>query len=164
MTDTKVLNFLPKALLPQGSSRVIMETMTVDVPELRTKLRELREDFAELHKTLLESERIVYERQRGEQLTNGEYFQLLLTDAQFRWIHPLSQLLTRIDETLESNEFIGVQVFGALLGEVRLLLKGKEAHAGFEARYRDTMQRDPAVVVAHGRVSQVIRRYASDLH
>ena len=63
-------------------------------------LAELRPALLDLHKTLLDWERIGYERAHGRQ-SSGELLQLLLSNPQFSWLHSISELIVRIDEALE---------------------------------------------------------------
>ena len=62
----------------------------------RQRLVALREALLRLHKSLLEMERRTYEKQHGL-VTPGELFRLVVDDAQFAWLHNLSEFVVRID-------------------------------------------------------------------
>ena len=57
-----------------------------------------------LHKALLDDERVSYERVHGRIASNGEFLQLVLGDAWFAWLRPLSQLMAKLDGLGEEDE------------------------------------------------------------
>ena len=63
-------------------------------------LAAVRQRLIRLHKTLIESERVTYERVQGRVATPGELLQLVIHDSWFVWLHPLSELIVRLDELL----------------------------------------------------------------
>ena len=56
-----------------------------------------------LHKALLDDERVSYERVHGRIPSNGAFLQLVLGDAWFAWLRPLSQLMAKLDELGEES-------------------------------------------------------------
>ncbi|HEY0385863.1 MAG TPA: hypothetical protein VGC64_07610 [Pyrinomonadaceae bacterium] len=100
------------------------------VPEaVLRRMRELRLGLLRLHKTLLDAERETYERVHG-QVTGGELLQLVINHEQFAWLHPVSQLIVRIDEMLDADEPATADGAEALLAGARSLLK-PSLEAGF---------------------------------
>ncbi|MCE7966845.1 MAG: hypothetical protein DYH04_15920 [Nitrospira sp. NTP2] len=57
----------------------------------RAQLDNLSRALLRLHKALLDGERVTYERVHGRIPTNGAFFQLVLGDAWFAWLRPLSE-------------------------------------------------------------------------
>ena len=53
-------------------------------------------------KALLDAERETYERVHG-QITGGELLQLAINHEQFAWLHPVSELIVRLDELLDAD-------------------------------------------------------------
>ncbi len=102
-----------------------------------------------LHKALLDDERISYERVHGRIPSNGAFLQLVLNDAWFVWLRPLSQVIARFDELSEEHEPSALEEIQALLVAVRTLLMPTEAGEGFSRQYHDALQRSPDVVLAH---------------
>jgi hypothetical protein len=102
-----------------------------------------------LHKALLDDERVSYERVHGRISSNGELLQLVLNDAWFAWLRPLSQVIAKIDELSEENEPSAHEEIPALLVSVRTLLMPTEAGEGFSRQYHEALQRSPDVVLAH---------------
>ena len=121
----------------------------------RQRMEGTRRGLLRLHKALLDSERAVYEKEKGR-VSPGELLQLLIQDARFAWLRPFSEMVILIDEMLEiagdSDKSPAEQDGAALLEQVRLLLRP----AGEESRYYDALQRDPAVVQAHAEVSKLL--------
>jgi hypothetical protein len=116
----------------------------------RERLIPLRNGLLRLHKSLLDSEKAAYERDVARITSTGQYLGLVLNDPWFSWLHELSQFIVLIDETLDSKE---EPVTGAdadrLIARARELVSPSEDGAGFRRRYFETMQRDPAAVLAH---------------
>jgi hypothetical protein len=102
-----------------------------------------------LHKALLDDERVAYERVHRRISSNGAFLQLVLTDAWFAWLRPLSQVIAKIDELSEETEPSAREEIPALLLSVRALLMPTEAGEGFSRQYHDALQRSPDVVLAH---------------
>ena len=70
----------------------------------RQLLGHLRSALLPLHKRLLEWERKTYERSRGQRMTGGELLKVIVGDPHFAWLHPMSALIVRIDETLDTPD------------------------------------------------------------
>jgi len=109
-----------------------------------------------LHKVLLDDERIGYERVHGRISSNGAFLQLVLNDAWFAWLRPLSQAIAKLDELSESDDLASDEAIPALLESVQQLLVPMEAGEGFGRHYHDALQRNPDVVLAHARVKALL--------
>ena len=111
-------------------------------------LTDIRIKLLHLHKLLLDTERISYERVRG-QVTNGELLQLAIDSDRFAWLHRLSESIVQIDELIHADEPITSEAIAALIADVRILLTPDEAGNDFAVRYDAAFQRSPDVVLAH---------------
>jgi catechol 2,3-dioxygenase len=125
--------------------------------ENRARLRELRAKLLQLHKVLLDDARASYEMDRGRVPSNASLLQLVINDPWFAWLHSLSELVVRIDETIDSDSPATDADAAALINEVEKLLTASENGEGFHRRYYDALQRQPAVVMAHADVRRVIK-------
>lgn len=114
-------------------------------------LGELRTKLLHLHHLLLNTERIAYERVRGK-VSNGELLHLAINHSQFAWLHPLSRLIVRIDDSLRSDEPCTPEQSSVLVTEVRTLLAPNEQGNDFAMRYDLAFQQSPDVVLAHADV------------
>jgi len=124
----------------------------------RKRLVDLRHALLKLHKILLDSERLVYERAHGRIASTGEFFQLVVGDDWFAWLHRVSELVVEIDEMLEADEPATAIDATRVIDQTRLLLKPSEEGDGFRKRYFDALQRDPDVVLAHAAVKKLLRK------
>jgi catechol 2,3-dioxygenase len=122
----------------------------------RSKLRELRTRLLHLHKVLLEDARAAYELDRGRVGSVGNLLQLVINDPWFAWLHALSELVVRIDQTLEESLSTDGDAT-ALIDQVGRLLTASEDGEGFARRYYEALQRQPAVVLAHADVRRVLK-------
>jgi catechol 2,3-dioxygenase len=123
----------------------------------RARLRELRAKLLQLHKVLLDDARAAYEMDRGRVPSNASLLQLVINDPWFAWLHSLSELVVRIDETIDADSPATDADAAALINEVEKLLTASENGEGFHRRYYDALQRQPAVVMAHADVRRVIK-------
>jgi hypothetical protein len=129
--------------------------MTVPI---RKRLEEVRQALLALHKTLVDSERVTYEKTVGAIRSPNQFLQLLTTDPWFAWLQPLSQLIVSMDEALDAREPLTDQAVDATVKEANLLLAPSESGEGFARHYFDALQRDPDVVIAHADVMKLLAK------
>ena len=118
----------------------------------RQRLTELRHALLKLHKALVDSERVGYEKTIGKIQSPNHFLQLLTNDPWFAWLHPLSQLVVAMDEVLDAEEPLTVAKVDAFTQQAKLLLVASETNEGFSGHYHEALQRDPDVVLAHAEV------------
>ena len=116
-----------------------------------------------LHKALLDDERVSYERVHGRIPSNGAFLQLVLGDAWFAWLRPLSLLMAQLEELSENKEASASAELAALLASVRTLLTPTEEGEGFGKQYHGALQREPDVVLAHAAVTALLRQSLSNI-
>jgi hypothetical protein len=122
----------------------------------KQRLTDLRNSLLGLHKTLLDSEQGVYERDIARIETKTELLRLVLYDPWFAWLHELSELVVLIDETLDAKEPPETSDADRLIAQARELLTPNEEGQGFAKRYFEALQRDPDVVLEHGRTRKLV--------
>lgn len=121
------------------------------------RLPELRAALLHLHKTLVDSERISYERTMGTIPSPNYFLQLLTNDPWFAWLHPLSQLIVAMDQALDAKfQPLPPAEAEALITQARQLLVASDTGEGFPRHYFDALQRDPGVVLAHAPVAKLL--------
>ena len=121
---------------------------------IQQRLQQLRNTLLNLHKTLVDSERVGYEQTIGAIPSPNHFLQLLIRDPWFAWLHPLSQLLVAMDEALDEKEPLTSAAVDTLVNQTRLLLVTSEDGEGFSRHYFDALQRDPDMVLAHAEVTK----------
>ena len=118
-----------------------------DTPS-RQKLVALRQALLRLHKSLLDMERRTYEKEHGK-VTTGELFRLVVDDAQFSWLHNISEFVVRIDEALASEEGVNEKDSHVAISLARKIFAPTESGDAFQKKYFDVIQSDPTVVMEH---------------
>ena len=120
------------------------------------RLQEVRNALLRLHKVLVESERVTYEKVVGPIPSPNRFLRLLIDDPWFGWLQPLSQLIVAMDEAQDAREPATDADAQALIEQARLLVAPSEEGQGFGRHYFDAMQRDPDVVLAHADTAKVL--------
>jgi hypothetical protein len=139
--------------LQPGAKPGIMVTTVTD--PIHPKLQKLRHALLDLHKALVDSERVSYEQTIGTIPSPNHFLQLLTRDPWFAWLHPLSQLIVAMDEALDGKEPLTKAGAAALGDQARQLLVASEDGDGFSKHYYDALQRDPDVVLAHAQAAKL---------
>lgn len=128
----------------------------------RHRLRDLRDALLHLHKALVDSERVSYEKTVGKIKSANQFLRLVLDDPWFAWLHPLSQLIVSMDEVLAAREPLTAKGAETMVRQAGLLLVASEQGQGFSGHYFVALQRDPEVVLAHAAAVKLAgRRKAS---
>jgi hypothetical protein len=123
----------------------------------RRLLTDLRRALLPLHKTLLEWERKTYEREHGRKMGGGELLQVIMTAPQFAWLHPISELIVRIDQALDEEAPDTPVDVDAILTQARRLVAPDQTEKPYAERYLTALQEVPDVVVAHGKVTAILK-------
>jgi catechol 2,3-dioxygenase len=124
---------------------------------MRAQLRDLRARLLSLHKVLLDDARAAYEMDRGRIGSNATLLQLVINDPWFAWLHPLSELVVRIDETIDPGSPATEADGTALVEHVERLVTPAEHGETFARRYFEALQRQPSVVLAHADVRRILK-------
>ena len=116
---------------------------------LRQTLTDVRHGLLGLHKALIVAEQLTFERIYGRVDSTGQLLQLVMNDPWFTWLHPLSNMVVRIDELMDGDEAVTAEDVAILMTEIRALIRPSEIGDGFERSYYEALQRAPDVVMAH---------------
>jgi hypothetical protein len=131
------------------------ESLDASASGARTRLVALRDALLQLHKTLVDSERVEYEKTMGPISSANEFLRLLSNDPWFAWLAPLTRTLVNIDESLEGEEPLTEDQMNNFASSVFALLIVDETGHGFGKQYFEALQRDPDVVMAHAAVAKM---------
>ena len=124
---------------------------------VKGRLNEVRTSLLALHKALLDDTKSQYEMDRGHVAGPGVLLQLVINDPWFAWLHQISEIIVRIDE-MTANDLTSTDADArALIDQIDKLLVPSEAGDTFSRRYYDAIQRQPAVVLAHGGVKRILK-------
>jgi hypothetical protein len=125
----------------------------------RGLLTDLRRALLHLHKTLLDWERVAYERIHGRASSHA-LLQAILNDPQFAWLRPLSELIVRIDELLDHEAPDTSADVNAILDRARSLVSPEDMASPYAQRYHAALQEHPDAVLAHRPVTVLLKRDA----
>ena len=130
----------------------------ISAPEnFRERLAQLRAALLQLHKALVDSERIGYEQNLGTIPSVTHFLRLLTDDPWFAWLHPLSQLIVAMDEALDAKTPLTKSAAEDLVRQTRALLVASESGENFSRHYFDALQRDPEVIFAHAAAAKIFK-------
>jgi hypothetical protein len=132
------------------------QARTQKTSPLRQTLTDVRHGLLGLHKALIVAEQLTFERIYGRVDSTGQLLQLVMNDPWFTWLHPLSNMVVRIDELLDGDEELTTEDVAVLLTEVRGLIRPSELGDGFERSYYEALQRAPDVVMAHCEMKKLL--------
>jgi hypothetical protein len=119
----------------------------------------LRARLLELHKALIDAERVSYEALHGR-TSAQEFLQALTRDPSLRWLAPLNLAIVRLDEllTLQDKDHDDADDLPAHLGVLRRLLDVAGGDGTLGPRYGELVQSSPDVAFAHGALWSVLRQ------
>jgi hypothetical protein len=126
----------------------------------RQFLFDLRKSLLHLHKTLLDWERSAYERVHGR-VSSAELLQATMEHPQFAWLRPISELIVRIDESVDTEPQNGPVDVEAIVARARAATAADEAGTPQAQRYHTALQEHPDAVFAHRDVANVLKARAS---
>jgi hypothetical protein len=110
---------------------------------------QLRHAVLALHRSLLDAQRIRYERRHGRVQTSGELLGLVLEHPEFEWLRELSALIAQLDEWLEGGESRRDEEFGEITGKLRAMVQAGGANERFNKPYWELVEEVPEVLVEH---------------
>jgi hypothetical protein len=136
-------------------------TALVTVDPRRRIMRSVREGLVKLHGALIIAEQQTYERLNGPVPSVEALIDLLQKDPWFTWLHPIADVLVRMDHLLDDDTTdITDDNVAHLMGEVDALLHPSVQGEGFERAYYEALDRAPDVVLAHFQVRKLLPKAA----
>src|SRR5215475_11580040 len=120
----------------------------------------LRRGLLDLHKTLLDAQRIRYEREHGRVESTGELLDLVLREPSFEWLRVLSALIARVDELGESDDKDAAAEMRSVIDRLRTLVRF-EGNPGFTVPYREIIDAVPDALVAHVKLSRLLAGFGA---
>ena len=118
-------------------------------------VEELRHTLLELHKSLLDAQRIRYEREHGRIPSSQAYLGIVLEHPSFAWLRSMSALIARLDEWLEEKEKADPEELESMVITLRELVQQDGPHA-FSRPYWDIVNAVPEVLIAHVKLGRLL--------
>ena len=113
----------------------------------RHNIEAARKAALDLHKRLIEAQRLLYEREHGRVATPADLLHLVTYDPAFTWLRPLAQFVLAADEVLANPELSESEA-----AEVRADCERLFTEPAFEAPYLALLQNSPDVVLSHAQL------------
>jgi hypothetical protein len=134
-----------------------VRTATATIRGIANDLPALRPHLLDLHRQLLEAERVDLERYGGR-LTGAEFLQIASQSFRLAWLRPLSELIVAIDDALDADDGdTTAESSESVVARVRALIAPPDAGTPFGRRYLAMLQVSPGVVMAHSALVQALR-------
>ena len=132
----------------------------------KQKVTDIRHVLLRLHKSLLDFERVGYERVHGRVENSYEFLNLVMHNPWFAWLRHLSELIVQIDEALDAREPTSQSTAAALIEAARILLVPAESGGEFQQKYFVSVQESPEVVLAHAEFAKLLgpARLSKEIH
>jgi hypothetical protein len=123
---------------------------------------ELRHSLLDLHKSLLDAQRIRYEREHGRISTSGVFLGLVLEHQAFAWLRTLSALIARFDEWIEEQaaQFPSEDDLPGMIDALRELVRADGTHEVFSRPYWEIVNSEPAVLIEHVKLWRLLEAAA----
>ncbi len=127
---------------------------------------ELRRSLLDLHKALLDAQRIRYERDHGRISTSGEFLGLVLEHPAFAWLRTLSALIARFDEWIEEQaaQFPSEDELPGMVDALRSLVEAGGTHEVFSKPYWEIVDDVPAVLIEHVKLWRLLESVRAAPH
>ncbi|MDB4991510.1 MAG: hypothetical protein JWN04_6688 [Myxococcaceae bacterium] len=123
------------------------------------RLAQVRQQLLALHRALLASQRVGYERRHGR-LSSGSFLEQVVNAPEFAWLQPLTALIVSLDEALDLGNSAtaedAAQVETAYLADAKKLLVANAEGNDFERHYAAALQDAPEVVLEHGALVRLL--------
>lgn len=118
---------------------------------------QMRLRLLELHKSLLDAERVSYERVHGR-MTSHAFLHALTSDPSLAWVGPLNAAIVRLDELLDLHNERGEHAveLSEHMVALRELLSLDQGADVFGQRYGELVQRVPEVAFAHAALAAML--------
>jgi hypothetical protein len=114
---------------------------------MKAQLEKISKNLKNVHKHLLDNERVASEIRLGHKIAPLEFFQLLTTDQSFAWMKPLSALMAEIDEFIDEAETVSESDVAGIRDRVNFVLRDPASHVS--ARYLQYLPQDSGLIMAH---------------
>ena len=112
------------------------------------RLERARRDLLRVHRALLETERLRFEKVHGRVANNSAFLQLVIADPWFDWLRPMAQMVLMIDErTSDKKSLLGTVEAKALFDRACSMLHADTDGDAFQRLFYQAVQSSPDLAV-----------------
>jgi hypothetical protein len=115
----------------------------------------MRHALLDLHKSMIDAQRLLYERDHGRVTTANEFLGLVLEHPEFGWIRELSALIAQLDEWRDTGTDAGDEQLAAIIQALRALVQ-KDGDGEFNHKYWRMVEATPDVLVGHVKLWRIL--------
>ena len=135
----------------------LVSVMSDEIVKFKVKqLHTIRTVLLVLHKTLMDSQKLLYEARYGPIGGPNEYFKIVLEDEEFVWLRTFSLLIVEIDEAIYSKRNpVTLEAATALLDVARQTLQPSSVGSVTAQNYYLAIERDTTIAKLHLQIKQV---------
>ncbi len=145
-------------LSADGAAGAMPVEFPVASPADLARLELARRELLRLHRALLETERVRYEKVHGRIANNSAFLQLVISDPWFDWLRPMAQLVLLIDErTSDKKSPLGRDEASALYTRARELLRADVEGDAFQRLFAESVQASPGLAVLARQVAALLQ-------
>ena len=120
-------------------------------------IAELRGALLDLHKSLMNAQRIRYEREHGRIESSGVFLGLVLEHPTFAWLRSLSALIAELDEWIEEKAERGEADLESIMQALRALIATEGRNPAFTKVYWEIVNDVPEVLVNHVKLWRMLQ-------
>ena len=119
------------------------------------QLQQVRHAMLELHRRLIDAQRIQYEKLHGRIETPSEFLGLVLEHPDFEWIRALSALVAQLDEWSEEQPG-DERELQVILDTLRRLIQPQGSDSAFGGKYWEMVENTPEVLIEHVKLTRLL--------
>jgi hypothetical protein len=125
------------------------------MPPSNGSASQLRHALLDLHKSLMDAQRVRYERLHGRIATSGEFLGLLLEHPQFAWLRSISALIARLDEWIDDDEREPEELT-SMVAALQALIEPDGGNAQFSNAYWGIVNEVPEATIGHVKLTRAL--------
>lgn len=122
-------------------------TLPDNKEDTRVILNQITQLLLRVHKLLLQYQKEIYEAKNEKTLNPYELLHLSMTHEDFDWLKKITNLVVRIDESLDDESLVIKDLYQTVLTEVHSLFDESNMYADFKEKLKMAQSRDPMLVV-----------------
>ena len=123
-----------------------------------TLLKKARLQMLQLHKVLIDIEKLEFEKTHGE-ITSGQFLNLLINDQSFNWLRNFSTMIVGVDEMLDLDDGYTELMIETHLSNMRNLLNLVTHDEEFKEKYTHSLRTNPEIAVKHSELKKLLAQY-----
>lgn len=131
----------------------------MDDAETRRRLDAVAHALRPVHKALVDLQQAAYEKHHGQVRGPLHLYKLVIGDAEFAWLLPLSGVMAEVDELYDQKEPVAADAVAAVRATIEDLVgvRGQEPSPdSFVSRYLEILQNEPEIVLLHARLRRAL--------